>query len=151
MLCNARQYLGLHWYSTVGQMMRGMEKGFAPIAGCRLWRAVATLVMLLALEWAPPAALVGGAAWAALGGGAWAWALVAGGAVMLGCAVAGTAAAGRWAGIQMRALLYWPAAVAVMAAGMVRTTVIGLRRGGVQWRDTFYTCEELRRNRRVKL
>jgi len=150
-ICNARQYLGLHWYSTIAQMMRGMEKGFAPIADCRLWRAAMTLVMLLALEWAPPAALLGGAVWAALGGGAWAWAMLGGGTVMVGCAVAGTAAAGQWAGIPLRALLYWPASVLVMAAGMVRMTVMGLRRGGVQWRDTFYTCRELRQNRRVKL
>ena len=110
-----------------------------------------TLGMLLALEWAPWGALLGGGTWAAVGGGLWAWAMLAGGAVMLGCAIGGTAAAGKWAGIPLRAILYWPAAVAVMAAGMIRMTGMGVRRGGVQWRDTFYTCDELRRNRRVKL
>jgi GT2 family glycosyltransferase len=43
------------------------------------------------------------------------------------------------------ALLYAPAAAVLMFA-LMRSTFLTLKRGGVQWRGTFYPLEELRRN-----
>ena len=150
-MCNARNWLGLHWYRTIGDMVRGMEKGYAPIADCRLWRAGVSIVLMLAVELAPVLALAGGAGWLAGGGGARAWVLLAGGSAMLACAIAGSLAVRKWTQVPASALPLWPIATLIVAAGFARSAVLGFLRGGVRWRDTFYTCDQLRRGRRVKI
>jgi glycosyltransferase involved in cell wall biosynthesis len=45
----------------------------------------------------------------------------------------------------------WPVAYLILVYGMVRSTWLAHRRGGVFWRDTFYSLDELAEGRRFKL
>jgi hypothetical protein len=43
----------------------------------------------------------------------------------------------------------WPLGALLMSYGLVRATWLARRRGGVRWRDTFYSLEELAQGRRI--
>ena len=55
--------------------------------------------------------------------------------------MAGEISASRWTG------LLYPCGALILAWIMLRTLVLNLRQGGIVWRETFYSLEELRRNR----
>ncbi len=68
-------------------------------------------------------------------------------AVALASLVAIYAAMGKRTGIPIRYVLLHPAASLLMVFTMLRSTVLTVGRGGVEWRGTFYPLAELRRNR----
>ncbi len=140
-LVNARGLLGLHWYRTLGEMAHGAEKAYAPAARCSLLRAAVLSAALVALEWAPLAALAG---WSVRG-------LRWSGLAMLAGAVACCAVlAARWKVRLLPALLF-PLAAPIVAAIMLRSGWLGFRRGGIMWRGTLYCKEQLLAGRRLKL
>ena len=50
--------LGLHWYRSIGEMARGVEKGFASVAQCSVVRLLTVCLLTMALELAPLAAFL---------------------------------------------------------------------------------------------
>lgn len=68
-------------------------------------------------------------------------------AVSLGCLVSVYAAMGRRTKIRTGYVLLHPVASVLMVFTLLRSTVVTLVRGGVEWRGTFYALKDLKRNR----
>jgi glycosyltransferase involved in cell wall biosynthesis len=171
---NGRGQVMLHWYTSVGAMLAGLEKGLYGYGGkCRPRRLLVAGCVLLALDAAPFLAVAlplmsraasaadAGAAQGAAAVGATAplGPMVAGGAAAVAawplwltwCGVAallvGAAVAvvsARWMGARLVPLLLLPAASLLIFAMFLRAGWKGWRRGGVLWRGTFYPAAQLR-------
>ncbi len=122
---NGRGQVMLHWYTSVGQMLAGLEKGLYGYGGqCRPWRLIAMACVLLALDAAPFVALAlafpGAAAPGVTSGdGASAAATVATAATSAaGVATAATVAAGV-ATAAWPLWLAWLAGAALLSGGVV--------------------------------
>ncbi len=70
----------------------------------------------------------------------------AGYAVALGCLVTVYVGMGRRTKIGVGYVLLHPVASVLMVYTLARSTVLTLARGGVEWRGTFYSLDELKRN-----
>ena len=165
-LVNLRGYLGLHWYDSVGQMARGMEKAYASVARCSLLRCVTVCVVLLGLELAPLVALLplrggwrGAAGWdAGIPGAPWLGLPVPGGGLLVWAALAvivaflvSVASTTRWARHPFGPATLAPVGIVLGAAALLRAGVIGRRRGGIDWRGTFYPSRQLIDGQRVRV
>jgi len=136
-VANGRGDLGLHFYRSLGEMARGLEK-----AGARwpLPAVCAGAATLLALELGP---------WLALGaGGTWARAAGALGAIL---SLAATVGVARWMRARTLPALLAPLGVMLLALMLVRASALAAVRGGVSWRGTFYRTEELRAGSRFRM
>jgi hypothetical protein len=139
----AGDLLGLHWYRTIREAMRGCEKAYASGADCRLWRMVLAALLLTGLELSPVVTPLLGL-WPSL--------RVAG---LLGLAsvvvfAAASVLLARWAKASAVRALLTPLVTPVTAYMTLRAGVLGWRRGGVAWRGTVYPAAALRAGRRVK-
>ncbi len=126
--------VSVHWHSGLGNTIRGTTKNFFAATGFRLWLITAqilgTLLMfvfpVLALPfvrgWPLTFALIAVALPAVIGAGV---------AIKLGAPVA-------------YALTY-PLGAVIICWMLARSTIVTLWQGGVTWRGTFYSLEELRR------
>jgi len=143
----AFEHMGLYWYRTLGDAVRGAEKGFASAGGCSLAGISVKAILGLALEAAPllaPAAAV--AAW-----GYDVFPAVAGGAAAVVAAfVVSNILLTRWARTRVLPALLGPIVAFLNAAAFLRCGWLGWRRGGVAWRGTLYPSADLRRGRRVR-
>ena len=136
--------VGLHWYRTVGDALRGAEKGWASVCRFSLCRAAVVASVVLALEMAPVVAL-----WLlALAPVRW---IGCAGAIVLAAFVFTVVMLGRWAGGRVVPGLLSPLTAVLSAYGLIRAAVLGKRRGGVLWRETFYPDGVLRAGQRVRL
>jgi hypothetical protein len=135
-VANGRDDLGLHFYRSMGEMARGVEKG-----GARwpLPTALAGLAVLLALELGP---------WIALTVAGPARAVGAAGALLSTAATLGVA---RWMRHGVLPAFAAPIGVLLLAGLMARASALATLRGGVSWRGTFYRTEDLRAGRRFEL
>lgn len=70
----------------------------------------------------------------------------AGYAVALGCLLTVYAGLDRRMNVGVGYVLLHPVASLLMVFSLVRSTVLTLARGGVEWRGTFYSLDELKRN-----
>jgi len=148
-LVNAHGLLGLHWYRTLGEMAHGAEKAYATAAHCSLTRVAVLCLGMLAMEWAPLAALAASgigfrSVWHVPG-------LFWSGVAMLAAAFGGSLIITRWARSRLWPSLLFPLAAAVAAAVMLRSGWLGYRRGGIVWRGTLYPKAELLAGRRLKI
>ena len=140
-LVNAHGLLGLHWYRTLGEMARGAEKAYASAARCSLLRTAAISLVLVALEWAPLAALAG---WHVRG-------LRWSGMAMLAAAVGCCAVLACRSRNRLLPGMLFPLAAVIAAGVMLRSGWLGFRRGGIVWRGTLYRKDQLLAGRRLKL
>jgi len=135
--------LGLAWYHSLGEAMRGAEKGFSAVCQFSALRAVVLGVAMLILETSPAVCplflLWPGTRWAGCAGIAVALALVV-----------STTGLARWAGARVLPGLLGPAAAVVNAVAFIRAGIVGRRRGGVLWRGTLYPTAALREGNRVR-
>ena len=138
---NARGLLGLHWYRTLPEMARGAEKAYASAARCSVARVLSLCIVLVAMECSPLVAL---ACWRIPG-------LLWSGMAMLAAAVGSSVILARWAKARVLPGLFFPLASIVAACVMLRSGWLGYRRGGIQWRGTFYPKNELLAGRRLRL
>ena len=138
---NGTGLLGLHWYRSMGEMARGVEKGYASVAGCRFWRMAAVAVISTGLELAPLVAL---APWRITG-------VRLAGVAMVVFWVTSVVFCHRWARRPMASALLTPVTALIGAWILIRAGWLGMRRGGVLWRGTLYPSELLRQGDRVKL
>jgi glycosyltransferase involved in cell wall biosynthesis len=132
-----RAFLGVddvecHWGTTVGSMIKIMEKNYFAVTDFRLWLVV-----------------VGGAA-AVLVFGTVAAGLMSGTVAGLEAGLSPLALI-LPAGVMARRLGWsWPCAVfmpfmfPVFLYALLNSTLVTLRQGGIRWRDTFYALETLK-------
>ena len=143
-LAFAERDLSIAWYGSVRAMFAGLEKNtFGPGAHYSVWRlAIATLAL---------GALTAGPAVAGVCG------LVTGSSVLLGAAatafvahVVASFALVREQRSEVVSLLCLPIGMLMFIAMVLRSSVKCLRNGGIDWRGTHYSIEELRAGQRVK-
>ena len=127
-------------YRSIAELMRGIEKNGSTTAAIPFPLLLVAFVTLGAVLLAPPAALVVGPGWLRVLGGI---------ALM---AYTGSEMYALWRNTRTWApALIWPLAYLIMAYGMIRSTWLAHRNGGVYWRDTFYSLAELESGRRFTL
>jgi glycosyltransferase involved in cell wall biosynthesis len=130
------EFMSVEWYATLGEVIRGLEKN--AFAGCdyRLRLVLSGMVVLgLCCVW-PYLAL-----------------LVTGGAVRLIYLLVVTVITvvlfgfARSNGTKRWHVLGFPLAATIFIWILLRTTALNLLQGGINWRGTFYSLDELKKNR----
>lgn len=141
---NGRGAAWLPSYPSVRAFLRGVEKNGATFVGTPFPLVAIGMLTLGVLEYSPIAALAVGlvahVAWlAALGAGVTALATF-------------TQVAALWTSTcTVGPALLWPLGWLGMAFGVTRSVWLAHRNGGVWWRDTFYSREELLAGQRFRL
>jgi glycosyltransferase involved in cell wall biosynthesis len=133
---NGQEAVTVEWYSTLGEMIRGLEKNSAAPLEYDVLKILASCLMLFLANIWPFIAVLITRGWPQL--------LFAITIVLLYFGNVQTAINVRqplW-----RALLF-PVAISIFAYIQVRGLVLLLLRGGIQWRDTFYPLADLKANR----
>ena len=127
-------------YRSISELMRGIEKNGSTTAAISFPLLLVGFATLGAILFAPLAALVVGPVW-----------LRVLGAIAL-TAYTGSEIYALWRNTRRWApAIIWPLAYLIMAYGMIRSTWLAHRNGGVYWRDTFYSLAELNTGRRFTL
>jgi cellulose synthase/poly-beta-1,6-N-acetylglucosamine synthase-like glycosyltransferase len=127
-------------YRSVGELVRGIEKNGSTTATIPFPLFVLLFVVLGAVLFAPFVAIVVGPAW--LRGIGAATLLIYSASEMYGL----------WRNTRMWApAVVWPIGYLIMAVGMIRSTWLAHRNGGVYWRGTFYPLDELHSGRRFTI
>ena len=139
-LVNACTLMGLHWYRSVGQMARGVERGFASVGKCSAARTLFFPFVLLGLELSIYVGLL------PLGLPAVQW-IAAG---LLAAFLGVSFAACRWAGNRFLAVFLTPLAEIVTAGLSIRAGILGWRRGGIVWRGTLYKSDVLKAGAKIR-
>lgn len=140
----ATDSMHLTFYRSVGEIVRRLEKNAWAILGrCSLTRVVAFVSLLVGFELLPLVAIV-------LAAGTKDPVAVGLATTSLLLALLTAAISSRSLGMGVLAGLLFPLGVAVVGFSQLRGGVIGFRRGGIQWRDTFYSSAQLRAGARVR-
>ena len=126
-------------YDSPAAFMRGIEKNGSTTAGSP-WLSCGGVGAFAMLDLMPIFALVVGPSWLHAIGVATAVVAWIGNVAVLHATCS----------IWVPALL-WPAGTVLFATGMIRSTLLAVVRGGVNWRGTFYTLAELEAGRRFTL
>lgn len=143
-LAFANTDLSMTWYENVRAMFKGLEKNmFGPGAHYQWWRMLVVVFGLWALLAAPCVALIAG--------------MITGSWIMLGASVVAFAfhvVFSFSAVLEQRSetlsLLLFPLGVLMFTAMVLRSGLKCLRNGGIDWRGTHYSIDELRAGQRVK-
>ena len=134
-----RECLGVEWYQSMGDLIRGLEKNLFAGAQYQYWRALLGIIGILFVAVAP---------WLSIFSSNWLLSLAAVGAF-----------AGYWLawisgdkaqGVGWLERLISPSLLLVIAWAIARSTYITWRQGGIKWRETFYSIAALRRGQRLK-
>ena len=134
--------IGLHWYRTIGEMMRGAEKGFASAGRCSFVRMITLALVGLLLEISPLLGLLY-FAFGTLQTGTLLGIFVF---IVFIFAALGFA---RWPKSRVAPAILTPVFAPLSAALAFRTAWLGWRRGGIVWRGTFYQSNLLKDGARV--
>jgi cellulose synthase/poly-beta-1,6-N-acetylglucosamine synthase-like glycosyltransferase len=127
-------------YRSITELMRGIEKNGSTTATVPFALLLLAFGALGTVLFAPFAAV-------AIGPG---WLRVLGGVALL--IYTGSEMYALWRNARRWApAVIWPLAYLIMAYGMIRSTWLAHRNGGVYWRDTFYSLAELNTGRRFTL
>ncbi len=134
-----RECLGVEWYPSLGDLIRGLEKNLFAGAQYQYWRAFLGINGILFVAVAP---------WLSILFGDW----------LLSLTAVGTFS-GYWLawisgdkaqGVGWLERLISPLLLFVIAWALARSTFRTWRQGGIQWRETFYSIAALRRGQRLK-
>ena len=134
-----RECLGVEWYPSMGELIRGLEKNLFAGAQYQYWRALLGIIGILFVAVAP---------WLSIFSGNWLLSLTAVGAF-----------SGYWLawitgdkaqGVGWLERLISPSLLLVIAWALARSTFMTWRQGGIKWRETFYSIAALRRGQRLK-
>ena len=134
-----RECLGVEWYPSMGELIRGLEKNLFAGAQYQYWRALLGIIGILFIAVAP---------WLSIFSGNWLLSLTA-----------VVAFSGYWLawisgdkaqGVGWLERLISPLLLFVIAWALARSTFITWRQGGIKWRETFYSIAALRRGQRLK-
>jgi len=135
--------VGLKWQTSLGRMARNTEKGYGPVCRFSVVRSLVLAVVSLALELSPflaPLALV----WPEVRPVGYA------GLAVTAAYLATIVLLRRWARAAVLPMLLGPLAAPLASALMLRTALLGKRRGGAVWRGMLYTEADLRAGQRVR-
>ena len=140
----ADEDLSLSWYGSVREMFKGLEKNlFGPGLRYQWWRMLFTVFLLLGLVVAPPLALIVG--------------IKTGSSLLLASGTAAIIAHLVFVlifvpekGRESLALIFLPFGFVVFALMVIWSCLKCLKNGGIDWRGTHYSMEDLRRGQRVK-
>ncbi len=133
-VAGAATLVHLRWHESAGEIIRGATKNFFAASGYSVLRVVCDILGVLAISVIPFLALP------LTHGSARAFAAVG---------AAGALAAHTWCALAYR--IRWtyglthPLGALIFCYMMVRSMVVTLQRGGVEWRGTFYPLDELRK------
>jgi hypothetical protein len=141
---NGRHAASVSIYDSLGAFYRGVEKNGSSLGSLPFWLLAAVFVLLGCLEYSPLIAVVIG-----LSAGA-GWLIWLGIATTVLATAATAAALYRNTGLLWPALV-WPIGWALMATGVLRSAWLFHRRGGVVWRETFYSKAEILEAQRFRL
>ena len=136
---NGTGHVGLHWYRSLGEMVRGAEKGFASVAACSMTRLLVFCTLVSGLELAPVVAVL---PWGVPG-------LLPAGLLMTGLWLTSVVVIHRWANRPILPGLLMPLVVPLATAMFLWIGWLGVVRGGVLWRGTLYPSKILREGKRV--
>jgi glycosyltransferase involved in cell wall biosynthesis len=136
--------IGLHWYRTIGEMMRGAEKGFASAGKCSFARMMLLALAGLIMEISP---LIGMLYF--ICGQVQVTTVL--GILVFFAFIFAAAAFASWARGRILPAVLTPATAILSAIMAVRAGWLGWRRKGIIWRGTFYPAELLKKNARVKV
>ena len=134
-----RECLGVEWYPSMGELIRGLEKNLFAGAQYQYWRALLGIIGILFVAVAP---------WLSIFSGNWLLSLTAVGAF-----------SGYWLAwitgdkaqdVGWLERLISPSLLLVIAWALARSTFMTWRQGGIKWRETFYSIAALRRGQRLK-
>ena len=131
--------LGVEWYPSMGELIRGLEKNLFAGAQYQYWRALLGIIGILFVAVAP---------WLSIFSGNWLLSLtavVAFSGYWLAWISGDKAQRVRWLERLISPLLLF-----VIAWALTRSTYITWRQGGIKWRETFYSIAALRRGQRLK-
>lgn len=132
--------LSLSWYPTVRAMFRGLEKNlFGPGAGYHWWKAILQVLLLWGLVAAPVVALCSTQSW-----------LNAAGIAVVMMYLLFSIFFVRESHTETPSLLMFPVGLIMLSLMMLWAAYRCLKNGGIDWRGTHYSLEELRRGQRVK-
>ena len=131
-----RGMVSVEWYRTIGETIDGLMKNSFSVAQYRPVLMVAGAVFYLIVGLAPLAAAILGAGPVRLLGGL---------AVVVQLLV--HLAVAREAGLPKASVLFYPIIYVLFAWILLRAMVLNTVQGGIVWRGTFYSLEELRKNR----
>lgn len=147
---NAAGAIQMHWYQGVGQAVRSSERAWSTPGDCSAAGMIGGAVVSTLLEMSPLLGPVVAGLCFALGAApavqAAGWAMLA---APLGLAVT-AAMMVRWAPPRMLPPIVAPLVAPVSFYATIRSALLGLRRGGIVWRGTLYTNDQLRQGRRVR-
>ncbi len=130
----AQDLVAVRWHAGVGNLVRGVTKNFFAGAGYDLRLVTVQLAVLLVMDILPFVGVVFGHGW-----------------IRAFSAIAVLIALSFHVGVAwvMRVsplyALTHPLGAALFFYMLLRSTVVTLRQGGIVWRDTFYSLEELKR------
>ena len=134
--------IGLHWYRSLSEAMKGAEKGFATLSEFSLGRTLGIGAVMLGMEMGPVLALIplffdrvriiG-----------------YGGLAVFGGFVFSVVVLSRWGKTRIWPGLVGPLTVWLLVWMFVRAGIVGWWRGGVAWRGRLYSTDELRGGGRV--
>lgn len=132
-----RGFLGMgdvecHWGTTVGNMVKIMEKNYFAITDYRTWLVLAGVVVALSVLCVPILGLFAGTA-AGLA------ASMAPFSMILPAGILARRMGWSWPGA-----LLMPFMFPVFIYALLNSTFVTLRQGGIRWRETFYALETLR-------
>ncbi|NTU71497.1 MAG: glycosyltransferase [Coriobacteriia bacterium] len=141
---NGRDAASVSIYGSVGEFFCGVEKNGGTFAGTPFPLVALVFALFGLIEYSPLLAL-------ALGLGAQiTWLMWLGVATTVVATLTTGAALHRNTGLIWPALL-WPIGWVLVAAAVVRSAFLVRSRGGVVWRDTFYSAADLLAAQRFKL
>jgi len=125
--------VGVEWYPSLGEAVRGLEKNSLAGVGYRPWALLAAApAQLLTMCWPFVAVFVTS--------GATRWINLALVALLVGFQVALL----HGGSVRRRVALLLPAGVILVIYAYLRAVVLTYARGGIRWRGTFYPLSELR-------
>jgi len=126
-------------YRNLGEFFRGIEKNAGALARAPFLAVAAGMLVSAYFEFSPFIAMASGVAWAV-----WLGAIAALVATL-------AAAAGLWTNTRtVLPALLWPVGWLIMAGGVLRAAWLFHVRGGLMWRDTFHSKDELLAGQRFR-
>lgn len=133
---NGQGAVTVEWYSTLGELIRGLEKNSsAPLEYSAMAVLGSCLVLFFADIWPFIALFV-----------TWGWPRLLFGVAALLLLLGNAQTAVNIRQPVWKALLF-PLAISIFTYIQLRSLVLLLARGGIRWRDTFYSLAELKANR----
>jgi glycosyltransferase involved in cell wall biosynthesis len=140
LLLNARGYVGLSWYRTLSEAIRGLEKNMFAVMRFSVLRFAVGATIFALLETGAFVALAAGHGWEPMLGG-----------ITLGLALCTQAVVARWLDRRILPSLFGQVGMVILFGTMIRSMAYTLARGGIVWRGTRYPLDALRRGMRFEL